>query len=172
MKGGLTAANLAKHNKKGGNRQMKRCGGGSKDDESDKQSGDSIPSVIETCEQKVTENLKKVKNKLEETKKFIEDNNLQCSKQEGGFLLKGLTNATKLVKKVGSTAVGATRKVAKGALRGTRKVAKGAMRGTRKVAKGAMRGTRKVAKGAMRGTRKAAKTLKLRGGKNQPSIKH
>ena len=67
---------------------------------------------------------------------------------KGGFLLKGLTNATKLVKKVGSTAVGATKTVAKGALRGTKKVAKGAMRGTRKV----------------------AKTLKLRGGKKQPSI--
>ena len=61
------------------------------------------------------------------------------NKKGGGFLLKSLTNATKLVKKVGSTAVGATKKVAKGALRGTRK---------------------------------AAKTLKLRGGKNQPSIKH
>ena len=72
------------------------------------------------------------------------------NKKGGGFLLKSLTNATKLVKKVGSTAVGATKKVAKGA----------------------MRGTRKVAKGALRGTRKAAKTLKLRGGKNQPSIKH
>ena len=58
MKGGLTATNLAKHNKKGGN-----------------------------------------------------------SKQVGGFLLKGLTNATKLVKntakKVGSPAVGATKQVAK-----------------------------------------------------------
>jgi hypothetical protein len=46
------------------------------------------------------------------------------------------------------------------------------MRGTKAVAKGAMRGTRKVAKGAMRGTRKVAKTLKLRGGKKQPSMKH
>ena len=154
---------------------MKRCGGGSSDgDDSSVSSADSeinntTDKIISESKREITDKLneaKKItKKKLNEAKKIIKDNELQCSKQKGGFLLKGLTNATKLVKntakKVGSTAVGATKTVAKGAMRGTKAVAKGAMRGTRKVAKGAMRGTRKV-----------AKTLKLRGGKKQPSMKH
>jgi hypothetical protein len=162
MKGGLTATNLAKHNKYGGT-DAKKKGDGDNDSHAS-----SDASEIDTYKQRVAENLKKVeknldqvKTYLDQSKKIIEDNGIGCGEQEGGFLLKGLTNATKLVKKVGSTAV-----------RATKTVAKGAMRGTRKVAKGAMRGTKKVAKGAMRGTRKVAKTLKLRGGKKQPSIKH